>query len=130
MSAPLIGPRLFGRSCLLLHITLSRVVHVVASRLDLACLVSVRRPWLVWLDFVLLLMGLLLLLSSCLAFAVFCFALLFCSFFVFFCVSPCSVALLRLGLNHARCSVFFVYVVWCCVCFCLSCPACPVVLLW
>ena len=88
--------------------TFSRGVCVVASRLDFACLVSVRRPWLVWFDFVLPLMGLLLLLSSCLVLAVFCFALLFC---MFFCVSPCSVALLRLGLSHTRGSVFFVYVV-------------------
>ena len=85
-----------------------RVVCVVASLLDFACLVSARRPWRVWFDFVLPLMGLLLLLSSCLGLDVFCFALLFC---LFFCVSPCSVALLRLGLSHARGSVFFVYVV-------------------
>ena len=108
--ATLIGPRLFGRSCLLLHISFARVVRVVASRLDFACFVAVRRPWLVWFDFVLPLMDLLLLLSSCLALAVFCFALLFCLFFVF-CVSPCSAALLRFGISHARGSVFFVYVV-------------------
>ena len=108
MLAPLVGSRLFGRGCFLLHMTFSRVVCVVASLLDFACLVSARRPWRVWFDFVLPLMGLLLLLSSCLVLAVFCFALLFC---MFFCVSPCSVALLRLGLSHTRGSVFFVYVV-------------------
>ena len=63
--------------------TFSRVVCVVASLLDFACLVSARRPWLVWFDFVLPLMGLLLLLSSCLALAVFCFALLFYLFLFF-----------------------------------------------
>ena len=87
-----------------------RVACVVASLLDFACLVSARRPWIVWFDFVLPLMVLLLLLSSSLVLAMFCFALLFCLFFVFR-VSPCSVALFRLGLSHVGGSVFFVYVV-------------------
>ena len=88
--------------------TFSRVVRVVAFRLDFACFVSVRRPWLVWFDFVLPLMDLLLLLSSCLALAVFCFAFLFCLFFVFLLVlPPCSaLALAMRGAAFSLCMSF------------------------
>ena len=43
LPASLVGPRLFGRSWLSSHMVFSRVACVVASRLDLACLVSARR---------------------------------------------------------------------------------------
>ena len=82
MSACLVGPRLFGRSWLSSHMAFSRVACVVASRLDLACLVSARRGLrglilccLVWSFF---------LFPSCLAVAVFCFASLFCLVVCFF----------------------------------------------
>ena len=92
VSAPLVGHRLFGRSWLSSHMVFFRVACVIASRLDLACLLSPRRGLcdlilcrLVWMFF---------LLSSSLALAEFCFASLFClvvfflCFFLFCCLVP------------------------------------------
>ena len=108
-SAYLVGPRLFGRSWLSSHMAFSRVACVVASHLDLACLVSARRGLrglilccLVWIS----LFSVLFVFGWCRILLRFAF-LFGC---LFFWVPPCFVVLSRLGLNYAGGSVFI------CVC--------------
>ena len=109
VSAVVVGPRLFGRSWLSSHMAFSRVACVVASHLDLACLVLARRILrglilccLVWI----FLFSVLFVFGCCrilLRFAFLCGCL-------FFCVLPCFVVLSRLVLSYAWGSVFI------CVC--------------
>ena len=88
----------------------SRVACVVASRLDLACLVSARRGLrdsdLIFVRSCMDVLSALFVFGSCRV--LFRFAFLFGC--LFFCVSPCFVALSRLVLSHAWGGVFF------CVC--------------